>query len=43
MKEWKDSIATILEMKPWITSEEGQDLSDKIEELKVWLDEKLEA
>lgn len=39
----KDSLPSIMEKKPWISSEEGQDLQDKIEEMRTWLDEKIEA
>lgn len=38
----KDSLPALFESKPWITEEEGQDLTDKIEEMRTWLDTALE-
>lgn len=40
LKDMKDALPAILEKKNWIKEEEGQDLNDKIEETRVWLDEK---
>ncbi len=37
----KDNLPEILEKKPWIGAEEGKDLSDKIEETRSWLDDKV--
>jgi len=39
----KDALPDILTKKPWITVDEGNDLADKIEEMRIWLDEKIEA
>ena len=37
-----DVLPDILVKKPWIGAEEGKDLADKIEELRTWLDNKIE-
>lgn len=42
LRGWKDAVPEILAKKPWITAEEGKDLSDKIEELRTWFDDKIE-
>jgi hypothetical protein len=34
-----DQLPVILESRPWITEDEGKDLSDKIDEMRQWLDE----
>lgn len=41
LKEMKDALPSIMEKKPWISSDEGQDLSDKIEDTRTWLDEQV--
>jgi hypothetical protein len=43
LRGWKDAVPEILTKKPWITAEEGKDLSDKIEELRTWFDDKIVA
>lgn len=37
----KDNLPDILEKKPWIGAEEGKDLTDKIEETRNWLEDKI--
>lgn len=39
----KDKLPAILEKKPWISEDDAKDLFDKIEDMRNWLDEKIEA
>lgn len=43
LKDMKDTLPAIMEKKPWISEADGKDLSDKIEDTRTWLDEKIEA
>ena len=37
----KDQVPELLEKKPWVTAEEGKDLTDKIDEARTWIQDKL--
>jgi len=41
LDKWRNEIDELTEKKPWITPEEINDLMEKINEMRTWLEEKV--
>jgi len=39
----RDELAVVLAAKPWITEQEGTDVTKKLGEIRAWLSEQMDA
>jgi len=42
LEDMRDELAVILAAKPWITQDEGSDVTKKLGEMRVWLSEQID-